>query len=72
MSAIFIETFFSFCGACALADDMNASGSIAAKRLFLAVNDIFSSCERSLAGTYVLNTAAIVIFDRLQWNDQST
>jgi hypothetical protein len=42
MSAILIETFFSACGACALADAMNPSESIAAARNF-PVNDILSS-----------------------------
>src|SRR5262249_53801146 len=47
MSAIFIETFFSTCGACASADAVNASESIAMARNF-PINDMFSSLsERS-------------------------
>src|SRR5215469_17499306 len=47
MSAIFIETFFSTCGACAPADAVYASESIAMPRN-LPVNDTFSSLsERS-------------------------
>src|SRR5262245_62037807 len=47
MSAIFIETFFSTCGACAPADAVNAIESIAMPRNLL-VNDMFSSLsERS-------------------------
>src|SRR5262249_27697419 len=45
MSAIFIETFFSTCGACAPADAVNASESIATAR---NLPDMFSSLsERS-------------------------
>jgi hypothetical protein len=45
MSAIFIETFFSTCGACAPADAVNASESIAMAR---NLPDMFSSSgERS-------------------------
>jgi hypothetical protein len=45
MSAIFIETFFSTCGACAPADAVNASESIAMAR---DLPDMFSSLsERS-------------------------
>src|SRR5262245_50098131 len=47
MSAIFIETFFSTCGACAPADAVNASESNAMPRN-LPVNDMFYSLsERS-------------------------
>ena len=42
ISAIFIETFFSICGACAPAGALNASESTATARN-LPVDDMFSS-----------------------------
>src|SRR5262249_11425715 len=65
MSAIFIETFFSICGACAPADAVNASESITMARNF-PVNDMFSSLsERS--SWRDLRLQQILIFHRVRW-----
>jgi hypothetical protein len=61
MSAIFIETFFSTCGACAPADAVSASESIAVARNLRVI--MFSSLsERPAGGILGYNTAAILIF----------
>src|SRR6478672_6369481 len=58
MSAIFIETFFSTCGACAPADAVNASESVAMARN-LPINDMLSSLsKRPLGGTFGYNTTS--------------
>ena len=60
MSAIFIETFFSTCGACAPAIAVNASESIAMARN-LPINGMLSSLsERPFGGTFGYNTVLIL------------
>src|SRR5262249_21423372 len=66
MSAIFIETFFSTCGACASADAVNASESIAMARNF-PINDMFSSLSERSSWRDGYNTTVILIFHRVRW-----
>jgi hypothetical protein len=48
ISAIFIETFFSTCGACALADPVAANESTAAARKLPKNDMVYSLSERSI------------------------